>query len=255
MLRVLLLLCLLQAPLAQTTPAVDAEAHFDRGKALIDYNIADNYDATQAGLEEGIAELRRAIALGCGDKPSAYKALVHAYLALARIYVGGGDPEGRNRDLAESRDVCRTLLDIAPDDVEALSVCASAFRGAPDEQLRLYRKVVVLAPENAEGRFMLGMLLVDKGDLAAGAQEVRQAINLEDQMIPMSNYGDRLIEKLQAHGCKGAVVEPPPSEFLVLGYEDAGRYEEARRDYKKRINKMLDGLECLREHAGRHSGK
>jgi len=214
----------------ETTP----EDHFLRAKKLIEANCGDCMGGTKKGLEEGIAELRKAIQLGYKNK-EAYKLLAEAYNEIVIVYSVRGSAEQKSL-IDEKKKIYRQLYELDPNDPEILYLYAELFED-DREKLAMYRKLLERDPKHSDARFVMGLLLIKKGQLKQGANEIKEAILLEQNVLVLNNYISRLIESLNQHGCK---LEFQESEDLFKLENDI----QAIENHKMKFIKILDEQKC-----------
>src|SRR6185312_2334115 len=203
---------LASALIAAGQPA-DARAHAERARGLNPRNdqalvTLAALDAGQGRIDEAASLYREALALRPGSP------LVQCQLGLLELNRGHPEsaralmlpalrasPAARARTLDLSRDTLRRgatgpglflydlVLAAAPAEAEtaadgnpALLSRAADFEARQSgfgAALRLYRRVIALAPGDAGAHAALGYLLVHAGDRAGGAAEWRRALELQ----------------------------------------------------------------------------
>src|SRR5205823_3074225 len=112
------------------------EAHFKRGKELIEQNCGDCAGGSGKGLEEGINEVLKAIDLGYRDPKNAYKVLAGAYNTMAIVFSKPRSSE--EKELFQRRkQMYEKLVSLDPTDVNALFEYAKALAPTDDEETQL----------------------------------------------------------------------------------------------------------------------
>ncbi len=179
----MLTVCVLSLALFGAVQDRTAEEHFLRGKELAEKNCGDCYGRTQQGLELAIAELQEAVNKGSDQRKQAYILLADAYNDLAIIYYSEPNRQlDRERLLAESRQIYRTLYAEYPDDPEVLRLyLRSLTREDNDEKSQVYKRLKNLQPQNARVQLSLGGLLFAKGMRQEGLREIKGGVGLESR--------------------------------------------------------------------------
>ncbi len=177
----------------------DAKNHFGQGKRLIDANCGDCVGATKQGLEQGIAEVVKAIQLGYEDKKSAYSLLANAYNTLGIVFSAPSSDE--QKATFESRQaVYEELLKLDPQNVQVNYEYAMTLQDTA-KQLKILKEVIRLNPSYADAHFSSGVLLIQKGDTEEGIVELERSVQLANEQ-QVEVFGRRLIDVLNERGRK-----------------------------------------------------
>ena len=193
-----LLLTLAISRAAVTQESVPQE-HFQQGKQLIEANCGDCIGSTRAGLERGIAEVRKALEMGYPDKLDAYRLLGEAYNTLALVFAKIDSPEGKEA-WEQRRRAYEKILDLDPSDVESRHLYVSSLQDKA-QKMAQYRKILELKPDHTDAMFRVGMLLVEEGRSDEGLDELRKAFDLAP-WYDGEPYGRALIRVLTDLGRK-----------------------------------------------------
>src|SRR6266851_2086169 len=163
---------------AQTTAG---QAHFLKGKQLIEDNCIDCMRGTQAGMEQGIQEMNQAIEAGYPGKKAAYKFLLDAFKHM-QTYTER-DPKQSEMFRQKELDLIRKLYELYPRDPEILQAYAYTVKDE-DKQIEVLRKILSLDTKHPGTRFELGILLIKKKNLAEGISLLREGVR--DEQNPES---------------------------------------------------------------------
>ena len=145
--------------------AQTAAQRVEHGRRLVEANCADCAGATRRGLEEGIAELERALAEGHADDIAAYRLIVAALNVLRLVHAAPDSPE-QEAIYARQRATYARLLARVPDDAEAHRAYALSLDASrPEEQIRHLRRAMELADHEraAQDRRALVRILAAAG--------------------------------------------------------------------------------------------
>lgn len=177
----------------------DIQQRFEQAKKLIESNCGDCMGGTKKGLEEGIAELSAIMDLGYSDKVKAYKLLAYAYNEMSAVYATP-DSDEQKRIRHEINKVYEQLVKLEPNDPKILYDYAR-YLDDKDAQLSTYRKIVQIEPDNIDARFAFGNLLLERGKVNEGFDQLRETLKRASER-ELKNYGRRTIELLEKHGRK-----------------------------------------------------
>ena len=175
----------------------EAQSLFLEGAALIEQNHHESMSGTKEGLERGIELVQRAVELGYPDIQVAYLKLASALNSLAHAYYG--DQEEVFEDLSNYRKlIYRRLLELDPNSAEILSQNA-VLAEDPQEQEALFRRAVEADPKHAESNYLLGMILIARGESDEGIPLARRGVENSGAIV-LQSYGSDLLEALKGSG-------------------------------------------------------
>lgn len=163
--------------------------------AHVAYMMEDYQAMTEAcvkalQIDENNAEVMYLYArahIGLGDTSSAVAMLTKAieqndaygdaYLLRGETLLAAGDVDGADRDAAY-------LLEHVPDNEDVLMLKAriEQTKGNTSEAIGLYSRVIEVNPFNADAYRGRGQLRQETGDAGSGAEDIRQADELQAQM-------------------------------------------------------------------------
>lgn len=192
--------------------------HFLQGKALIEKNCGDCMGGTRSGLEEGIAEVLKAIELGYTDSVGAYKLLAEAYNILRFVYAKR-DPQEREAIRQTQQETYEKLMDLAPHDPEVFYEYAMALKNR-DDRIPIYRKILKIDPRYSPARYSLGLWLVEHGQVEEGLDHAIKSIEYGDSAFGY-HYSGVVKKLLTDHG--------RPGEAERLSKEVQRKIDEARK--------------------------
>jgi len=149
---------------------------------------------------------------------------VRALLLLARLQAGAHDAEGAAASLQRA-------LALAPNSEEVLLAAAELFLGrrAPVPALRVLEPLTRLCPSVGQYRYLLGVALMQAGDMADAVDALREARKLEPDA---------------------------PRTLVALGaaLNDRKQHEEARTHLRRALELTPDGVEALAALAEAEAG-
>jgi tetratricopeptide (TPR) repeat protein len=198
-----------------------AEAHYNRGNALLEKGRLDN----------AIAEYREAIRIK-PDYAEAHKNLGNALSGKGRM----------DDAMAEYREATR----IKPDYAEAHNNVGYLLlnKGRLDEAIAKYREAIRIKPDLAMAHSNLGVALHKKGRLDEAMAEYREAIRIKpDLAMAHSNLGNSLRDKGRLDeaiaACREAIRLKPDfagaHDNLGNALSDKGLLDEAIAEYRETI--------------------
>lgn len=182
---------------AKPVPKLTAAQQFAHAKVLIENNCIDCEGGTIAGTEQGITEMKQAIASGYPDKVAAYKLLDNAYADMDTYTEK--DPKEHAVYATERTESMSVLYKLAPNDPEVLERYADYVQDNT-EKARLLKRVVELDPKRTGALYGLGLITAQK-DVAEGMRIVEQAIIQEKDNESVMTYTEGLMEIMQTHSC------------------------------------------------------
>lgn len=165
-----------------------AKEHFARGKALIEANCGDCMGRTRQGLEKGISEVLKAIEAGYDDQIAAYKLLAEAYNTLAYVDAGR-DPKEQKEVILLQKAALEKVLTLNPGDGPTRVQYARVV-GDRKMMIAALREVLAADPNNAEIRNLLGISLVEVGQIEEGVVHLKKSVELANPYWART-YGDR----------------------------------------------------------------
>lgn len=171
---------------------------FAHAKGLIENNCLDCKGGTKAGTQQGIAEMKQAIAAGYPDKVGAYKLLDNAYADMDTYTQK--DPKENAANGVERTQSIKVLYKLAPNDPEVLETYAENYAHDNAEKARLLKRVVELDSKRTEALYGLG-LITSENDVVEGMRIVEQAIVEEKNDEATMTYAQGLTEIMQTHSC------------------------------------------------------
>lgn len=180
-------------PPATQTPA----QQFAHAKELIDNNCIDCEGGTRDGMEQGIKEMKQAIAGGYQDKVSAYKLLDDAYASMDTYTEKDRKENAANKN--ERAQSMSELLKLAPNDPEVLETYADSVNDNA-EKAKILKRVVELDPKRSDAVYGLG-LITAQTDVAQGMRLVEQAMTQQKDAEAVVTYVQGLMGIMEAHGC------------------------------------------------------
>lgn len=219
---------------AQSTYLALSEKQPDNANALVKAGFCAMVDSRQS---EGLALLRRAAEAAKSDVPS--------LTALGIIFVD----LGRGKDAAE---VAEKLLQIAPDDPNALAVVAHVRQGFRDytDAESWYQKALILDPQNYFAQYYLAQVYRDSGQYDKAKQLLLKLVKQAPKSgWPHAQLGYNCVlqgklDEALSHYKKAVEVEPTdPLLWSELGhmYMRVGNLDEARTNYAKAV-KLKPGI-------------
>ncbi len=233
------------------TPAHSAQdtvqEHLRRGKELIEANQFDAMGRTKAGLEAGIQELEKAIALG-HESIETYKVLANAYNQMALVYSEAGSAE-RASYTAKRNTLFKRLYELNPSDPDTLYQYAESLDD-DHERIMVYHKLLALAPDRSDARFLLGRLLVLAGQWQEGKIELAKAVLADRDPTSVRTYVWDTLDVLQRRGCALGQAEKWANRIqsIEIAFERAkGDPQVARKDlatFKRQFADVLRRHTC-----------
>jgi hypothetical protein len=218
------------------------DAHFVKGKELIENNCIDCMGGTQAGMEQGIREVEAALQAGYRNKKAAYELLSDAYAHMTTYR--GRNPEEANAYSTKRRQIDRKLFELYPNDPDVLERYESWLEN-DTEKVEILKRLLMIKP-NPNAQFVLGDLLMVQGNVKEGLPLVRSAIATEGNDEAVINYVERLIDQLEVLGCP--VAEAGSWRHRVnTAWEKATRGAgdpNAMPEFKKNFSAALDLVNC-----------
>ena len=190
----LLLVLLLPLPAAATDTAAEL---FAAGRALIDDNCSECYQATRHGLEAGVDAVKQALDAGLTDRVAAYKALARAYNTLAVVHALP-DSDEQKLLARQQQAVYEQLVEAAPNDAE-VRINYAQFLREPAAKVEHLEVAVKAAPDSADARYLLALALFDAGRNDDALPQARRAVALARRSA-VGNYLEHLEERLQHAG-------------------------------------------------------
>lgn len=177
----------------------EAAKHFAKGQMLISNNCGECVDASRKGLENGIAELKLADGKGYADKAAIYKLMYQAYGDVAFVYAKP-DSEDTKKYMNLRQQIAEKLVELLPNDSGILYEYASELKDK-NKQLELMQKVLCLDPKNFSARLMIGLRLIETGQLDQGMAQLKQAVKDADPEAK-GPYMQQALETLEQNGHK-----------------------------------------------------
>jgi tetratricopeptide (TPR) repeat protein len=174
-----------------------ADDYYRHGEQLIDLNCAECVGASKKGIEEGIAQINKALSRGYPDKGSAYKVLAEAYNTLVVAYSAPGSDERRRYRENRQRSF-EKALELSPNDA-ALRFKYALTLDNTSAQKSALEEVIRRTPTYPDAHFVLGMLLTENGKVDDGVKELETAVQLAPS-DDAKTYGRRLIYILNENG-------------------------------------------------------
>ncbi len=226
------------------------EEHVRRGKELIEANHYEAVGSTRAGLEAGIQELEKAIALG-HESVEIYRILADAYSQMALVYSKEGSRE-RQIFFEKRNALYQKLYELEPDDPDILFLYTESLKN-DDEKIGAYRRLLAIAPDRNLARSRLGRLLILKGEWQDGQNEIAKAVLGESDPTAVRVYVWGVLDVLRERGCPVTKSERwfRGIEQLEMRFDrvggDATAARVAREDlegFKKRFANVLRGHTC-----------
>jgi hypothetical protein len=193
-----ILLCILLVTVTSCLAAQDnPEAHFTRGKQLIEKNCGDCAGGSKNGLEEGINEVLKAIDLGYRDPKAAYKVLADAYSTMAIVFATPRSSEEKEL-FRRRKQMYEKLVSLDPADANTLFEYAKSLAATDDEetQLTALRNVLKLKPNHTGARFFVGVLLLRRGQASQAVTEIRKGLESAEG-DDLNEYGPRAVQLFQ----------------------------------------------------------
>jgi hypothetical protein len=153
----------------------DGDARLAAGEELAARNAPGAAGASREGLLRAQGELAAALRLGCARPARAQRLLASTWSALAQEWAES--VEERREYEERARDALCEVVALAPGDAAARLAYAVAI---PERPLRIreLREAVRLAPGDGEIRRVLGVELVEGGDVEEGARQLVEASRL-----------------------------------------------------------------------------
>lgn len=171
------------APAAATVEP-DPAALLEEGRRAIEANCRTCYPATREGLLGGIELVRDALEAGYPDRARAQLLLANAYRTMAYAYER--DPAVGTDWFSEYREAAAEAARLGPENSAALLIYVDSL--APEDQPPVLRRVLEIEPDNVDASFMLGMILIDAGDVDGATPYLlsvaRNAMGLSGQHYP-----------------------------------------------------------------------
>jgi hypothetical protein len=224
----------------------DASQHFNKGKELIENNCIDCMDGTQAGMEQGIKEVKAALQAGYRDRKAAYELLSDAYAHMGTY--AGKHPEEEKVYITKRQEIDRKLFELYPEDPDVLQRYESTLDYKPEndaERMKILKRLVKIKP-TPDSKFGLGMLLMQQRNINEGLPLVRSAITTEDNPEAVMNYVERLVGRLGELGCPLANTASW-NEKAYAAFDKATRGSgdpRALPEFKKDFSAALDQIGC-----------
>jgi tetratricopeptide (TPR) repeat protein len=234
---------------AAIIPAADSPAeaadHFAEGKKLIEDNCVECMGSKRSGLEQGIAEMQKAIDLGYQPTKDAYKLLENAYGNLRTF---SEDQDERNSFEAKHKEIYQRLYELDPRDPQVLEDYAEFVATTNDEKLKVLQQAVEIDPKRANAQFLLSLSLIQKKDFANGISALQEAVKNESNTDSLLNEVGRTLEALDKNGCSVPAVdqehwsEEGNSAFSKSTFREGD--PKAIPEFKERFLKFTNGLSC-----------
>lgn len=176
-----------------------AAQEFAHAKESIEnVNCIDCEGGTQKGLEEGIAEMKRAIADGYADKAAAYKLLDDAYSNMGTYTEKS--PEEHKKYAEEQSKLMPEMLKVGPNDPEILQRYADTLREDDPRKEQVLRRVVALDPRRTTAVYELGLIAAHR-DVTEGLGFLRKAVRQEANPEAVITWVQGMMQVMGEHGC------------------------------------------------------
>lgn len=143
-----------------------ADSLYRHGKALIEANCGDCYQARAEGLTQGIELVERALAAGFPDSAEVFLRLAEAYRPLAFVYSESDSPEQRAWR-AKLGEALQAVAGLRPRDPDAAYQYALNLERAAERAAALER-VLQIDSTHGMAAYVLGLDLTERGDTARG---------------------------------------------------------------------------------------
>lgn len=228
-----------------------ANEHFKLGKSLIEANHYDSMGSTQEGMEVGIKQMKEAIRLKCADLKTANIILANAYDQMLVQPKENSDAD-RIR-VAERDEILLQLYKLYPDDLQILDMYVRSLKNKA-EKFVVYKHMKEIAPQSPTPHFMLGILHIEGGRLAEGADEIKTWLRLETNPTLVRAYSPRVIEYMAAKGCVVPEADYWFSKFMDIEMDmQSGELhvrEQGEVDFISTKQEFLNALNETQCHAG-----
>lgn len=155
----------------------------------------------------------------------------------------GSSLVARNR-LQEAKVYLKMALDIDPNGVQALDLCAMAnhhYGGDPEESKRLLERAIKVDPKHAKAKADYAMILIDGNEVDKAMKLLDEALELDPTMVwalTVKAIGFALVGKFdEAHECFEQGIELDPSDITLLNargdlYSGQGETQQAKACYE-----------------------
>ncbi|GEM_PF-1465066 len=206
-------------PAAPQDPPVD---HFARGQQLLEKNCGDCYGATRAGLEEAIAELRKARDTGNFDAPrlrAIHRLLGQAYGTLAHVFLPP-DSEEKNQALRRQHESLEMALRYGTPETD-LYVEYAATLARPQEQIPVLLDALTRDPRHADARFFLGMIFANAAENEEAIYHLRLAVEYATP-LQAKEFEPRLQALLDAAGTSAPAAPPAGASAAKCSWSKFG---------------------------------